>query len=118
MLKKDNILTVASTCFFAYLKVVGFVVVHVERPEEFGVAAHRQLLDSSHTLIDSLPGVLLHLDVVELSEIAEPLDQLGRDAAVELQTCRGGGSEKSNKSHLMFRGNESNIPTGSRHWLA
>ena len=65
---------------------------HVEHPEEFGVAAHCQLICGSHTLIDRLPGELLHLDVVELPEVAEPLDQLGGDAAIELEKLRG--SEK------------------------
>ena len=69
----------------SYLEVVGLVVVHVERPEELGLAAHRQLLHAGHALVDGLPGELLHLDVVELPEVAEPLDQLRGDAAVELQ---------------------------------
>lgn len=68
----------------AYLKVVGLVVVHVERPEEFCIPAHRQLLGCCHPLVDGLPGKLLHLDVVELPKVAEPLDQLWGDAPVKL----------------------------------
>jgi len=59
--------------------------VHVEHPEEIGVAAHHQLVGGGHALVDALPGELLHLDVVELPEVAEPLDQLGGDAAVKLR---------------------------------
>ena len=75
------------------LKVVGLVVVHVERPEELGVTAHRQLVCRGHPLVDRLPGELLHLNVVELPEVAEPLDQLGGDASIEL---------KSEKEQNMF----------------
>lgn len=74
----------------AHLEVVGLVVVHVERPEELGVAAHHQLLRGGHALVDGLPGELLHLDVVELPEVAEPLDQLGGDAAIELSSETSG----------------------------
>lgn len=66
------------------LKVVGLVVVHVEGSEELAVPADAQLLSTSDAVVDGLPGEFLHLDVVELPEVAEPLDQLGGDAAVKL----------------------------------
>ena len=58
---------------------------HVEGSEELAVAADAQLLASGDSVVDGLAGELLHLDVVELPEVAEPLDQLGGDAAVELE---------------------------------
>ena len=57
---------------------------HVEGPEELAVAADTQLLASGETVVDCLAGEFLHLNVVELPEVAEPLDQLGGDAAIEL----------------------------------
>lgn len=36
------------------------------------------------SLADRLPGEALHLDVEELSEVAEPLNHLGVHAAVKL----------------------------------
>lgn len=67
-----------------HLEVVGLVVVHVEGPEQLTVAADAELVRTGHPVVDGLPGELLHLDVVELPEVTEPLDQLRRDAAVEL----------------------------------
>lgn len=61
--------------FFFYLKVIGLVVVHVEGSEEFTVAADAKLLDSGGAVVDGLPGKLLHLNVVELPEVAEPFDR-------------------------------------------
>lgn len=58
---------------------------HVKSPEELAVTADAQLLASGDAVVDGLTGKLLHLDVVKLSEVAEPLDQLGGDAAVELE---------------------------------
>ena len=58
---------------------------HVEGSEELAVAADTQLLAPGDSVVDGLAGELLHLDVVELPEVAEPLDQLGGYAAVELQ---------------------------------
>jgi hypothetical protein len=72
----------------SYLKVVGLVVVHVEGSVELAVTADAHLLHPGDTVVDGLPGKLLHLDVVELSEVTEPLDELGRDATVELQERR------------------------------
>lgn len=68
-----------------YLKVIGFVVVHVEGSVEFTVPSDGQFISAGHPIIDGLPGILLHLDVVELSEVAEPLDELGGNAPVELE---------------------------------
>ena len=58
---------------------------HVEGSEELAVAADTQLLGSSGAVVDGLAGKLLHLDVVELPEVAEPFDQLGGYAAVKLE---------------------------------
>ncbi len=58
---------------------------HVEGSEELAVAADAQLLGSSDAVVDGLAGELLHLDVVKLPEVAEPLDQLGGYAAVKLE---------------------------------
>ncbi|KAM6915126.1 uncharacterized protein FYW49_010034 [Xenentodon cancila] len=41
-----------------------------------------------HSLHDSVSGKLLHLDVVKLSKVTEPFDELGGDAARELRTTR------------------------------
>ena len=60
----------------AHLKVIGLVVVHVESTEELTVAADAHLLGPGHAIVDGLPGELLHLDVVEFAEVAEPFDQL------------------------------------------
>ena len=64
---------------------------HVEGSEELAVAADAQLLASGDSVVDGLAGELLHLDVVELPEVAEPLDQLGGYAAVELEGEMRGG---------------------------
>lgn len=58
---------------------------HVEGSEELAVSADAQLLCSGDSVIDGLPGKLLHLNVVELPEVAEPLYQLGGYAAVKLE---------------------------------
>ena len=67
------------------------VVVHVEGAEQLRVPADRHVLDVVDPVYDALTSKLLHLDVVEFSEIAETLDELGCDAAVELE--RSGGDE-------------------------
>lgn len=59
---------------------------HVEGSEELAVSADAQLLCSGDSVIDGLPGKLLHLNVVELPEVAEPLYQLGSYAAVKLES--------------------------------
>ena len=71
-----------------YVKVVGFVVVHVQCPEQLWVPANCNVFDIADAVNDGLAGELLHLDVVELPEVTEPLDQLGGDAAVELEMER------------------------------
>ena len=48
-----------------------------------------------HSLGHGLPRLLLHLDVVELPEVAEPLDELGGDAAGELDRPRERGFESA-----------------------
>lgn len=68
-----------------YMKIVGFVVVHVQRPEEFWVPADRDVFDIGDAVNDGLAGELLHLNVIELPEVTEPLDQLRGDATVELE---------------------------------
>ncbi len=69
-----------------YLEVVGFVVVHVEGTEELGLSGDGYVFHIINAIYDGLTSELLHLDVVELSEVTEPLDQLWRDAAIELKT--------------------------------
>lgn len=71
-----------------YVEVIGFIVVHVECPEQLWVSAHCDVFDIADAIHDSLTGKLLHLDVIELPEVTEPLDQLRRDAAVELEIER------------------------------
>lgn len=68
----------------SYLKVICFVVVHVEGSVQLAVSGDGQLFCAGDPVIDGLTRVLLHLNVVKLAEIAEPLDELGGDASVEL----------------------------------
>lgn len=68
-----------------YVKVVGFIVVHVQRSKQLGISADCDVFDVPDAVSDRLSGKLLHLDVVKLPEVAEPLNQLGGDAAVELE---------------------------------
>lgn len=88
------------------LKVVGLVVVHVEGSEELAVPADAQLLSTSDAVVDGLPGEFLHLDVVELPEVAEPLDQLGGYAPIKLDVREEhfehvGGRVTSVKEHQL-----------------
>lgn len=57
---------------------------HVEGTEELRVPGDLESASVHNTLQQGLPGKLLHLDVVKLTEVAEPLDELGGDAAAEL----------------------------------
>ena len=57
----------------SYLKLVALVVVHVENSEEFHVPDDQEVFALVHAVADGLPGKLLHLDIVELTEVAEPL---------------------------------------------
>lgn len=68
-----------------YMKIIGFVVVHVQRPEELRVPADCDVFDIGDAVNDGLAGELLHLNVIKLPEVTEPLDQLRGDAAVELE---------------------------------
>lgn len=68
----------------SYLKVICFVVVHVEGSVQFTVSGDGQLFCAGDPIIDGLTCVLLHLNVVKLTEIAEPFDELGGNASVEL----------------------------------
>lgn len=72
----------------AYLKVIGFIVVHVEGPVQLTVSGYRQLFSACYPIIDGLTCILLHLNVVELTEIAKPLDELRGNASVELLKCK------------------------------
>ena len=49
-----------------HLNVVVSVVVKVENPVELALHGHMEILRVLDTLAEGLPGVLLHLDVVEL----------------------------------------------------
>lgn len=68
----------------AYLKIIRFIVVHVQGPVQLTVSGYRQLLRARDPVVDGLPRVLLHLNVVKLTEIAKPLDELRGNASVEL----------------------------------
>lgn len=68
----------------SYLKVICFVVVHVERSVQLTVSGDGQLICAGDPVVDGLTRILLHLNIVKLTEIAEPLDELGGNASVEL----------------------------------
>lgn len=57
---------------------------HVEHSVEFRVAGHAEIIGGRYSVVYGLPSEFLHLDVVELSEVTEPLDQLRRDAPGKL----------------------------------
>ena len=67
-----------------YLEVIGFVIVHVESSEQLTVPRDGQSFHLVHSIHNGLASKLLHLDVVELPEVTEPLDQLGGNTAIEL----------------------------------
>lgn len=67
---------------------------HVKSAEKLTVPAHAQLFYPCHAVVDELPSEFLHLDVVELTEVAEPLDQLRCDAAVELWERESGRKKR------------------------
>ena len=69
-----------------YLEVIAFVVMHIKTSEEFRVSAHCQFSHISDSFHQGMAGKLLHLDVVEFSEVTEPFDELRRDTARELGT--------------------------------
>lgn len=73
-----------STC--SYLKIIPLVVVHTESSKQFRITENHQRFGICDAIRNCLPGSFFHLDVIKLTEVAEPLDHLGGDAAAELQT--------------------------------
>lgn len=73
-----------KTKMSSYLKVICFIVVHVQSPVQLTVSGYRQLFGTGDPIVDGLTRVLLHLNVVKLTEIAKPLDELRGNASVEL----------------------------------
>jgi hypothetical protein len=67
-----------------YIDLVVSVVVRVESAEELTVHVDVDLVGAHDTVGEVLSRVLLHLNVEELAEVAEPLDELGRVGLVEL----------------------------------
>ena len=59
---------------YSHLNVVVSVVVEVEDPVELGVQGDPQVVRVLDALAQRLPGVLLHLDVVELPANTKLLD--------------------------------------------
>lgn len=57
---------------------------HVQSPVQLTVSGYRQLFSTGDSIVDGLTRVLLHLNVVKLTEIAKPLDELRGNASVEL----------------------------------
>jgi hypothetical protein len=57
---------------------------HVQSPVELTVSGYGQLFRTGDPIVDGLTRILLHLNVVKLTEIAKPLDELGSNASVEL----------------------------------
>lgn len=74
----------------SYLKVICFIVVHVQSPVQLTVSGYRQLFGTGDSIVDGLTRVLLHLNVVKLTEIAKPLDELRGNASVELSNLNVG----------------------------
>ena len=68
----------------AYIELIVAVVVGVESAKDLAVGVDVQLGGVEDAVAHVLPGVLLHLNVEELAEVAEPLDELGRVGLVEL----------------------------------
>ena len=59
---------------------------HVEGSEQLRVSADGHVFHIPDPVHYGLAGKLLHLDVVKLPEVTEPLDELRGDAAIELET--------------------------------
>lgn len=78
-------------CLCSYLEVAGFVVMRAESPEKFRLSPHSETLHIGHAVHECMSSKLLHLDVVKLAEVAEPLDELGGDAACELRANQEDG---------------------------
>lgn len=84
----------------SYLKVICFVVVHVQSPVQLAVPGDGQLLRAGDPIVDGLPGVLLHLNVVEFPEVAEPLNELGGNTSVELSNSNVDRNKNSTVSFV------------------
>lgn len=56
----------------------------VECSEQFTSSVHLYVIHIFGSFTESLSGKLLHLDVVKLTEVAEPFDQLWRGRPGEL----------------------------------
>lgn len=98
--------THTETKIGAYLKIIRFIVVHVQGPVQLTVSGYRQLLSARDPVVDGLPRILLHLNVVKLTEIAKPLDELRGNASVELlnlNSKKGKSTDISPPSPISFR---------------
>ena len=69
---------------------------HVESSEKFRFSPHSQTPHGRCSFHDGVAGKLLHLDVIKLPEVTEPLDELRGDAARELRR-----KQKKKVSELM-----------------
>ena len=56
-----------------YLELIALVVMHVESTEQLHVSDDQKVFTLVHSVAHGLSGKLLHLNVVELTEVAEPL---------------------------------------------
>lgn len=56
----------------------------IEGTVELRIPGHLEIFGGLDIVADRLAGKLLHLDVVELAEVAEPLDDLRCVVTVEL----------------------------------
>lgn len=76
----------------SHLEAAAFVVVRLEDSEKLRLSAHRRRRPRvGRPLRQGAACKALHLDVVELAEVTEPLDEPGGAAACELQGGREGG---------------------------
>lgn len=74
----------------SHLEAAAFVVVRLEDSEKLRLSAHRRRRPRvGRPLRQGAACKALHLDVVELAEVTEPLDEPGGAAACELQGGRG-----------------------------
>ena len=78
---------------WSYLKVVSLIIVHIESSKKLRVAENHQHFGICDTIWNCLPGKFLHLDIIKLTKVAEPLDHLGGNAAVELYKQQGPWSQ-------------------------
>lgn len=96
---------------WSYLKVISLVIVHIESSKQFWVTENHQHFGICDTIWNRLPGKFLHLDVIELTKVAEPLDHLGGNAAVEL--CKHGGPSSQT---FTIRCSELELSASSSTW--